>query len=509
MRKAQTHRRYSTECGAFNFDYFGSCQTRSLRRSHANTMPGLAQKKLTRVGQERAYFWVEYIEVHTVNIATQVVGKRLSVSVMRHNGTNDVNGKIARVFMATQDKALISGLEVSKARRIPTRAHTSKPAARSATSEIPRWSDAFVDSVGINTHFNYLHSPYTAKWVSADLIASHIRHLRDTATLNDNTAYYNKLASLATSGIHSDLIADYNESASNISSVISLARGSVEFIEYPNEWDLNGGSGWAANILSYGMTLYSHKAQFRVSIIGPSFTSAAAYTQTYSMNAFASYADSGNVHDYFGSRNPDRTGVSGCNQGTIGGWISCCNKVEPHPVFSTETGWDDGATYHNPNVTPSVQARYEIRALLAHWNAGIGKTFLYELVDEGGESFGLIDGALRLKPSYYAVKSLLADLADPGSRPRLTPLLYSLEGAISHTLLQKRNGEYHVLMWVPVGAEDPTMPSVPVKVTLTTMPTRLLRNVWQDSGRVATTTLAPATTISLNVTDRVTELVLK
>jgi hypothetical protein len=446
----------------------------------------------------------------------KAAGGKNTALVMPFTSTADPHGKISIVFSATVNNALISGIEIGKA------IGASPPPTEFGTPEMPRSADQFVDSVGINTHFRYGSLPYGASFgqVSSDLLALHVRHIRDSAVNSDSgLAYYQRLASLAGSGIHSDIISDLNQSASSISNTISLSGRSVESVEYPNEYDNNGDKTWITDIQSYGKSLYSEKARFaNLPVIGPSFVYVNSYSQTFPQGAFASSADYGNVHDYFWTYNPDNPGwgstVANCGTwATVSFWKGCAQYIEPHKVMSTETGWDDGATYGKRagSISAAVKARYEMRALLAHWNAGFVKTYLYSLIDTGNENFGLMTGSLLLKPSYRAVQTLLADLTDSGGAPALTPLTYNLSATSSvyHTLLQKRDGSYHLLIWNGVLATDPVIPTKPVTLTFAKTFSSVTKHVWQDDGTMVTTPLTPSAVISLSVTDRVTELVLK
>ncbi len=402
------------------------------------------------------------------------------------------------------------------------------PAATASAApivETPRWADAFVDSVGVNTHFSYVDTPYVANYATAaSLLAGlHVRHIRDSATASADSSYYGHLAALAqTYGIHADLITIMNEPVGSITGVLaktgSAPSGAAEFVEYPNEWDLNGGPSWAAGLPPYGQTLWTATLQFDgAKLIGPSLTSVEAYTQSFPAGTFAAIADYGNIHDYFGTYNPDTTGFGGDFPpygvyGTIGFWLNLCASIEPTPVFATETGWDDGTTA-GISVSAAVKARYVMRVLLNHWNAGIRKTYLYELLDEGGRHYGLLTGALATKASYTAIRNMLAMLGDPGSAPTLQPLSYTLQtsSTIEHTLLQKRDGSYQLLLWNAVPASDPQVAMLPVGIVFNKRWSSVIQYTWQDTGAAAPTVLMPSESnaLTLNVDDRVTLLVLK
>jgi hypothetical protein len=118
--------------------------------------------------------------------------------------------------------------------------------------------------------------------------------------------------------------------------------------------------------------------------------------------------------------------------------------------------------------------------LLAQWNAGIQRTFLYELADDPSTTpatFGLMDNLGTPRPAFTALSSLLNLLQDPGVP--FTPTAsfsYSLSGATSnveHTLLQKRDGTVFLALWIARPVYDPNAKAalaVPAQTVTVTLP---------------------------------------
>jgi hypothetical protein len=95
------------------------------------------------------------------------------------------------------------------------------------------------------------------------------------------------------------------------------------------------------------------------------------------------------------------------------------------------------------------------RLFFEQFNGGITRSYSYELMDEGGSAtysnFGLIQTSLQPKPAYTGVKSLIAALSDPGTTFTTTALTYNITGFnnnVNHTLLQKRNGQLVLALWL-------------------------------------------------------------
>jgi hypothetical protein len=133
------------------------------------------------------------------------------------------------------------------------------------------------------------------------------------------------------------------------------------------------------------------------------------------------------------------------------------------PYFITETGNHTYQGYANNwnGVTERVQAANAPRFFLEFFNRGIKRTFFYQFADlrndqatsEDPENFcGLIDGAGKPKPSFYAVKNMINILKDPESDLFTTkPISYTITGGksdVHHTLLEKHNGNIYIILWV-------------------------------------------------------------
>lgn len=392
--------------------------------------------------------------------------------------------------------------------------------AKAATiTELPRSSDAFVDSVGINTHFHFMGTPYVDSYPAVRdlLFGLGVRHLRDSMALDLWQPYFDHLSEIAAHGIHADLITQMNEPLAQITSFPSHAPNVLEAIEAPNEMDLSGDGNWVADTQKYQKVLYagvkSSAPTANLLVYGPSLC---RYEDYASVGNLAAYADQGNMHDYFAANNPGTAGGTPFpvgNYGSLPFFIGSAQLVTgSKPIATTETGYEDNPV--NPSVvSPAVKARYSMRTLLEQWNMHVSRTYFYELVDEGNQSYGVISPTLAPKPVYFALQNLLQKLNDGSAPINLQALTYSMtaDPIVHHTLLQKHDGSYRLMLWVETLAVDPAVPSRPVTITTTTKFATVAQYQWLDDGQVQTIPLKQAAdgTISLTVTDRVTELKLQ
>ena len=352
---------------------------------------------------------------------------------------------------------------------------------------------AFVDSIGVNTHFNYNGTPYTTAepTVVADILALHIKHVREGMLypfLTQPTTLQAAIHTLSAAGVHdlagifpNDLSAtDFTTRWSNY---FDSTGGSawIEAVEAPNECDLNGCLSQAA---SYQQAIYStikgYGPSTNVMVLGPSFANSSSYAQTGSLTTSL---DAGNIHLYTLSQPPETTGFCQVSDQCAGG--ATLNSVIGNtasldallhvdavtsgskPIINSESGIcttvdASGNTRYN-DVPRDVQAAYWPRFLLhAFGDLGVPRTYMYELADDGVsppdfDQCGLIDGSAVPKPSYRILKTILDVVNDPGPSFIPTPLAFSIAAPnnvngkpVSAMALASRSGAYTVFVWNPV-----------------------------------------------------------
>ncbi len=379
-----------------------------------------------------------------------------------------------------------------------------------ASAEVltPRAADGFVDSVGVNVHLHYTDRP--AYWEFAGykqmLIDSGIRHVRDGLVQVGREEFYQRHAELADTGIRGTFIASprrgYNGiEAGKVVAELDRMGAYVVAVESANEWDISADAktagGWAMPLAQYHADLRAavkgSAEHGGLPLLAPSLVKAASHAEAATAylavngRPLVDDIDYGNMHPYPGGRVPSHE------------VDAKLLDIEPvsggKPVMATETGYHNAlmASGH-PGVSEEAAAAYTPRLFLEYFNRGIVRTFDYELIDNFGEAasggssgsgegstdreahFGLIayDPQTRThapKPAYFAVQhtlSLLADadgdaVADAASggqtgaawEPR--PLDVTLAGGgeeLSHTLLQKRDGTYYLVLWRDVPLWD-------------------------------------------------------
>jgi Concanavalin A-like lectin/glucanases superfamily len=391
-------------------------------------------------------------------------------------------------------------------------------------------ADAFVDSIGVNAPFNYQGTQYDTQYSSVKslLISSGIRHIRSGMARNWTT-YFDRLNELGRSGIHSQLVTNGNETASQLESFPALVPQSMEAYEGPNEPDLGADPDWLADTRAFMQRLQAavkgNAATARFPILGPSIVRPANATALGNLSADLDY---GNIHPYYGPYNPGNAGTGsissfGRNGSTqydmnVGAQISGTK-----PMIASETGFGT-----NPSIAGNVSERCDgketPRTFLVHFKKGIVRTLAFQFVESGTvygrpglfSNMGLLRQDLVPKPSYNAVKSLITLLSDKGSTFATSSLTYTIRGDVAnlqHLLMQKRNGTYYLALWLEVpswnAAANVDIDALPQAISVSAPSSVKSGTLYtlNDAGNMLRAGLAfSGGTAALQISDRVTVL---
>ena len=352
----------------------------------------------------------------------------------------------------------------------PNSAASSEPVFAAA-------SDAFVESIGVATHFNYDDTKYYTEYeaVRDRLVELGVRYVRDAPSMPGSWKRPLVLDLYDETGIR--LLAIVHERVGPYPAPLDLdpaateaviagieehysggGRRAVVAIEGPNEYDLSHGPDpdWVARLRAYQEILYGavreRPALDGVPVLAPTLVWPRSYT---AVGDLSDVADRANVHPYPGGRRPT-TGLDAN--------LARAASVAPGDVWATETGYhnamgdaaDGTGDLTHPGVPEEVEARYLPRLFAEYFRRGVEKTFAYELLnvypdgdnDSETANFGLLRNDLTPKPAFHALRRLIRLLSDPGPPFEPGTLRYSLGGdGVEHLLLQKRDGRFLVLLW--------------------------------------------------------------
>ncbi len=360
----------------------------------------------------------------------------------------------------------------------------SMVSVHAATPVGAKSADAFVDSIGVNTHLDYGGTWDGRNWpaIKQRLIDAGIRNIRDGYgnTHQDVSAFVQDLN--RTGGVKIDFYADdrYNTSLDQYEQMwLGELKGAVASIEGPNEVD-NRGPGWESRYRGYAQqlsqTVRGNPGTSHIPLLSPSFACGVCTPRLQSFGDVSAWTDYGNTHNYTGGQMLTDALMDEMfrNQAVMTG---------KQPVMSTETGFSTnvkGANADHPPVAAPQAGILGLRIYFEHFARGVPRTFWYDLADEStdtsqwGNGWGMLqaDAGLSPKPLYTAIKDTTSLLKDPG--PSFTPgsLAYTLQGANANTrslLLQKRNGTFWLVVWqqAEVWARGNLVPLSPADLPLT------------------------------------------
>ncbi len=399
-----------------------------------------------------------------------------------------------------------------------------------ATPEAAKPADAFVDSIGVNTHYgNAANGPGNAYFnplLDAKLAELGIRHLRDHTWSDDGLTRIDGLYSAY--GIRTTLI--LGETSRSPATLVNILKQhpAYEAIEGLNEPDFTirsyNGLTDSPSTNSYPATkafqndLYAAvKADPQTNplpvlspAMGRSFRSQYLIPIQFDIAAMHSYAwATAGLTSHPPSAGVD-TAIS--DMAALRG---------SKPLWATESGYFNRSSTDTRRVPESVSAKYIPRLFGEFFNRGIERTYLYELADQGPsttareENFGLVRFDMSEKPAFVAMENLIDLLEEPGAgnfTPGSLDYTLTLNGAgdlsnVSHTLLQKSDGTFYLMLWQEVGSFDRPSQTVinnaPLSVTLSLSEAMNAQTYLPGASIASMGTYLNTTAVNLSVPDEV------
>ncbi len=410
-----------------------------------------------------------------------------------------------------------------------------------AGAEQARSADAFVDSIGVCTHWGYGDTPYGFAYdkVKQKLAESGIRHIRD--------GYHAHLAELGKLGIRTAYATDPDVTPEQIRDRVKAANASIfaiDAVEGPNEPDLfwagmkksykgmgseQGQPGIIKGALQFQRDLYaamkSDPATKKITVIGPScgkfygYDTKSPYGQK---GELAGAVDWGNFHPYPGGNAFNAPyPYAGLEKYYHQANFPSINIDEhpmaldifagafaPKPMCATETGYSTNTA--GGGLTEAAHGKYMPRLFCEYFRKGIQRAYSYEFVDEFDNPdktnreayFGLLRRDTTPKPAYTAVKNLITILQEKGAKP-FAPSSFEFKldvqpagefnrtEFVHHLLLQKSDGDFYLVLWHEITAENTGVnphkqlvaPELPATLTFITPVRRIAYFVPNESDK--------------------------
>ena len=390
--------------------------------------------------------------------------------------------------------------------------------------------DDFLHSVGVNTHFGHVGTPYETRFerCAAALDELGIRHLREDVnfTQPEPPPQFARIARLAREGYRFSLIFYDGLGVApvtpprRLADIAAWSAGGIEIAEGSNEPDIAGRASAVSTSADHQRALYraARAGGGTVRVAGPSYI----FGSVAAAEDLSGAVDFANIHCYPGMEHPETTGA-----GELRKFMAAARPVfGSAPILATENGYHTALptkSSHLP-VSEAIRARYMPRLLMWSFLQGVRRTYIYELICalDGGEAdpdshFGLLRHDGTATPAFGAVRALmqLFRAAGPGTAE---PFEAAVEGApdLHACRFSRGDGATLVPLWLGVPGWDPgrrralaDRPERPVAVALSRVPASVRLHRFGDDGSVATTALAPAGRIVVGATDRLTVLELR
>jgi hypothetical protein len=387
-------------------------------------------------------------------------------------------------------------------------------------------SNAFVNFIGVNTHYFDGGSAYDTPSAEAALENLGVLHLRDQPGESSQDHHYLTLASF---GIHLDMFWMGNYQTTRSPSTYAgstIALSNFDSYEGENEQNVtcSGDGTWVSDVTALQSSLWSGMQSNGLStlpLIAPSFGNCGSWAQLISdANAMgtgvAAYSTYGNAHAYAGQVPPEQGGYvasQSSNSGIPNSYQGIASIETPgKPLVVTEAGYGSDTSGNDNGVGAVGQERYTLRELLNFWNQGAQKAYVYALLDDpSGGNWGLMTDSYVAKPAYTALKNLISTLSDPGgagfSPGQLNDTLGGTLTNVNNVLLEKSNGTFELILWqavASVNAGDSPLTVAPQTVTLTfpSAPSSIGAQTFTNTGTLTPVTLAQSGSVtSVPVTD--------
>jgi hypothetical protein len=353
-------------------------------------------------------------------------------------------------------------------------AATSAQAARTKTLS----AEAFVESVGINTHIS--SEPYAGRFeeVRGHFRTLGIRYFRDELRPTNDISRWRTL--FEADNVRANVLVSphTNTIAEMMEYLEKLGIDAVSAVEGQNEgnspWFLSqpvAGPDWAKTVVAYQREVYEALRERwdrdTLPIVSPTVINWKPDDMKRLAGA-AKYADITAIHSYVQEAQEPETKDNYAGVGWYKARIA--NRfASGKPIMVTEIGYNTSPNLPEDAVSELAQGIYLPRMLLNNFAEGIERTFIYELLDSGNvaqeweHNWGLVRFNGTKKPAYDAVAALLTVLAgrDAAAAPQApAPVDVSIKNAPKTTRLmpfRREDGSTVAAVWRAESCWEPQL----------------------------------------------------
>ncbi len=352
------------------------------------------------------------------------------------------------------------------------------PVSAFAVPQLARRTTDFIDTLGVNGVNPALNGELG------------VLHVRSGKTFGESDVRTANISAFNTFGVRASIEANifysnpgeehFGKALKYVADgVKSYPAGALDFLLGANEPDLFG-FNWLGNTWGWGAKVWQDDfypfikgdlATRRIPITSYNYANTGIQAEYAPVNSF----DLIDLHHYQGHSRPG-TGLQ-IQIDQVNAMVGPNNPRKP--IVITESGYSTTSGWDWP-VTELAQAKYGLRLFAETFQAGIRRTYHYNLTDHG-QTYGWthwVNGTLTRKKAFYAVRDLI-DILHDNHNTSFTPgwLDFNFAQArseIRHVVLQRANGDFQVLIYNNVnsttGGSHNTLANdlnpAPVSVTL-------------------------------------------
>lgn len=306
-------------------------------------------------------------------------------------------------------------------------------------------SDAFVAQIGVNTRV--LSEPYLSGrdtlFIPA-LATLGVRNYRDTTVGTNATGTTNMATVSRTTGAKLNLVTQPGAASYSDTSAVDFVTAGIDpttlsRLEGPDEVNNttyygSTASAQVVNVTTWMNALKTYRDGHPSATVRalPIATPSVVTTATIPAVSWAAESTFGVAHPYPGTVAPGAPLSS-----AISAVASIWGGVGNLPVLATATGYDTSL-----GISTTAHGKYIPRLVAEYYRQGIAGTFLFELMDAGATTFGLVAADGTVKPGYTSLKNMIAILGESTWTPpatsaaglKLSGGFYGLDSAASGTV---------------------------------------------------------------------------
>lgn len=332
----------------------------------------------------------------------------------------------------------------------------------------------FINSIGVNTHVGFYQSNYWLKWNEIALPRLKelgVKHIRDGYGYRVPVGE-ERFVEAGKAGIKL-LLSIATDTPQELTPKLDALLPYLSGVEVVNEVDYTADPVNKDPAIWVPFAKKKQKEAFELIKNTPKYSHLPVVSLSLAdlnnnaqlLGDISEWTDYGNIHSYASGQHPANHWGYGMSWTTISQKAKTVFKEKP--LMATEAGYHNyvATGQSHIGVPESVSAIYIPHMFFEYFNKGIVRTYIYEFLDQHEANdwpdapelewnLGLIRKDGTAKPSFTALKNVIALLSDNNETYKAQPLAIELSAESSivsadlrYTLLQKSDGNWWLAVY--------------------------------------------------------------